>query len=516
MKDSFSGGFHEMAEDDPLTADKKPETPRANGCDATPSTLTGRVDYADRLLNAAIGADINDAQSRRILSMLNRAMHPDKEVEPIVLGETLGSIAWDERTWTEKKEIVQYIRPRIRSALSLLNREIDQTKGDIPPWVHSDFHVEWYRIQISGGWPNLIRPGHICRVVDVRPSRGAKRGASSRAIPLTLPEWQARKFQPRDMLMGAWLTTTSRVLISADTGLGKSSLVLAILIGIAAGRNFLHWKCSRPARVLFIDGEMSGEWLQVMAQDAARRLGQSPDNLCLLNCEDHPGMPPLNTKEGYAWLQGYIAAEGPFDFIAFDNIMSLSVGNPKDPEAWQAMLDLIAYLGRSRIGQLWVNHTGHDASRGYGDKAKEWRMTSNIHLDAKERPDTDVSFELKFVKSRERAPHNRDDFQTVRIALVNDRWVHNATEQRQVAPKENSPDDNALRLLKELHASDRAVETTDDWRVVPTVEWREACKERGYFSGTTGETANARFYRAKDRLVNSHNVGHKGDFVWPL
>jgi hypothetical protein len=369
MKDD--DGFHEMLDDD--------------------ASVTGNgqagIDYS---------ATGGDARSKRILSMANRAMHPD-EIEQIVLGETLGARAWDALTWTEKKEVA-CIRTRIRSGLRKLNSEIDQTKGEIPPWVHSDFHVEWYRIQIAGGWPNLIRPGHTCRVVDVRPKvAGAE--SSPHAIPLTAKEWLARKFPPRDLLMGAWLTTTARILLSADTGLGKSSLVLAILAGIAAGRNFLHWKCGRPARVLFIDGEMSGEWLQIMIGDATRRLGFTPDDLCFLNRDDYPGMPALNTQAGFVWLQAYIEARGPFDFIAFDNIMSLSVGNPKDPEAWQAMLDLIAYLSRIRTGQLWINHTGHDASRGYGDKAKEWRMTSVLHLDVKERPDTDVSFELKFVKA---------------------------------------------------------------------------------------------------------------------
>jgi hypothetical protein len=143
-------------------------------------------------------------------------------------------------------------------------------------------------------------------------------------------------------------------------------------------------------------------------------------------------------------------------------------------------------------------------------------MTSVIHLDKVEDPRTDVSFDLKFVKARERTPLNRSDFQPVKIALINDRWVCDAADERQVAPKENSPDDNALRVLRELHASDQAVETDGDWRVIHTVVWRDTCKERGYFSGATDKAANAAFYRAKDRLVNTHNVGSRGDYVWPL
>ena len=378
----------------------------------------GGTDYSENLLSAASGADVNSAQSKRILSLLNRGEHPD-DVEQIVGSETLSAKAWDARTWTEKKEVA-FIRRRIRSALRKLNSEYRPDVATIPGWLHEAFHVEWCRIAAFGGHPALTRSGHTCMVVDTKPTPA---GANVRAIPLTMSEWLARKFPPRDELMGACFTTTSRSLLSADTGLGKTSLVLAIKIGMAAGRDFLHWKCHRPSWVLFIDGEMSGEWLQVMLQDAQRRIGIITDNLCCLSGEDYPGMPPLNTKEGFAFLRGYIEEHGPFDFISFDNIISLSIGNPKDPEAWQAMLELIAWLSRSRVGQLWVNHTGHDTTRGYGDKAKGWRMTSIIHMDKIEHPGTDVSFELKFEKARERNPSNRADFQPVKIALVRDKWT---------------------------------------------------------------------------------------------
>jgi hypothetical protein len=100
-------------------------TSRTNGHAANGSAASG--DYSELLKDAHTGADVNNAQSRRILSLLNRGTHPD-EVERIVLSETMASGAWDQLTWTEKKELSQ-IRPRIRSALKKLNSEYDQTEG---------------------------------------------------------------------------------------------------------------------------------------------------------------------------------------------------------------------------------------------------------------------------------------------------------------------------------------------------------------------------------------------------
>ena len=76
------------------------------------------------------------------------------------------------------------------------------------------------------------------------------------------------------------------------------------------------------------------------------------------------------------------------------------------------------------MGQLWLHHTGHDASRQYGTKTREWQMDSYIQLDKIERPDTDVSFLLNFRKARERTPDNREQFDDTRVTLVNDRWSY--------------------------------------------------------------------------------------------
>ena len=317
-----------------------------------------------------------------------------------MLEDALAPKAWNSLTWAEKKEIAKHIRPIIRSSLRKLDSEYDPGVTTIPNWLNEAFHQDFARVTALGGRPTLIRPGHICKVVDTRPQVADD---TVRVIPLTSAEWLNRAVPPQDELMGAMFTTTSRSILSADTGLGKSLLMLAIETAMAHGCNFLHWRCRRPGRVLFIDGEMSVGWLKQMNADAVRRHGgTAPDNLHLLSREDYPGMPPLNTKEGYAFIRGYIEVHGHYDFITFDNIMSLTVGNPKDPEAWQAMQDLIAHLTRIRTGQLWVNHTGHDATRAYGDKTREWRMTSVLHMDKTERAGTDTAFELKFVKCRER------------------------------------------------------------------------------------------------------------------
>jgi RecA-family ATPase len=248
----------------------------------------------------------------------------------------------------------------------------------------------------------------------------SSRSSGADIFKLTIEEWRSRELPPPDKLLGEWMTTTSRILLTADTGLGKTNLCMAFAGNMAAGVDFLHWRAHRPAKVLYIDGEMSRRLLKRRIEDVVRRLGFEPDNLLCLSSEDVEDFPPLNTPEGMAFLDDLLVHVGGVEFCFFDNIMALIQGDQKDELGWTAVLPLINRLTKRGIGQLWIHHTGHDASRGYGTKTREWRMDTVVHLMEVERTDTDICFQFEFRKARERTPESRTDFQDVTIALVED------------------------------------------------------------------------------------------------
>src|SRR5215472_16179628 len=77
-------------------------------------------------------------------------------------------------------------------------------------------------------------------------------------VPLSVKDWQQRAdIQPPEYLLGKWFTTTSKAILSAETGIGKSNLILAAFAHMAHVKDFLHWIVSRPRLVLYIDEEMS-------------------------------------------------------------------------------------------------------------------------------------------------------------------------------------------------------------------------------------------------------------------
>jgi hypothetical protein len=140
-------------------------------------------------------------------------------------------------------------------------------------------------------------------------------------------------------------------------------------------------------------------------------------------------MMPLNTEAGMNFVLALIEALGGVDVVIFDNVMSLVVGDQKDEVPWSETMPLIATLTRKRIGQVWLDHTGHDKGRQYGSATKAWRFDAvglMAPLPDDQRDRHEVAFTLSFEppgKARRRTPDNWQDFETCTIRLKEDRWT---------------------------------------------------------------------------------------------
>jgi hypothetical protein len=290
--------------------------------------------------------------------------------------------------------------------------------------------------------------------------------------PLTIAEWAARNLPEPDRLLGSWLTTTSRGLVVAPTGLGKTNFGMALGMHASAGTSFLHWHGQRPVRILYVDGEMSRRLLRDRIADTARRLGSKPEGFHALSHEDVENFAPLNSPDGQAYIEEKLKEIGA-ELVIFDAIMCLIAGDMKDEESWRQTMPWIRKLTREGIGQLWLHHNGHDQTKSYGTKTREWEMDTVLHLEEVKRPDTDVSFSLEFKKARERTPATRADFQPVKIALVGDRWEHQLTDTK----RSGSVTPVAMKFLDALRnalASDKC-EVVQGRRTVTLDAWKTEC-----------------------------------------
>jgi AAA domain/Bifunctional DNA primase/polymerase, N-terminal len=349
--------------------------------------------------------------------------------------------------------------------------------------------------------------------VELRGETGAEETPSTDVpdLPLAIDVWLKRDLPAPDYLIGNWLTTTSRILFASDTGLGKTNFALAAFTHLAAGRDFLHWCILQPRRVLYVDGEMSRRLLKQRLEDAVRRLDVTPETLHVLSHEDVDGFQPLNTKVGQKYILEVIKSVEA-EAVCFDNIMALIAGDMKDEDAWRATLPLIGDLTKQGIGQLWVHHTGHDATRSYGTKTREWRMDTVIHGTAVERPDTDVSFLLEFRKARERTPANRHDFEDVTVALVNDVWIGDVGKA--VQPKKASP--IGMKFFEALQTAfaDNETTTFQSWKAVTMAQWRTECRTRGLIDEGKPDAVRSLMSKYRRELIACNLIACNNDLVW--
>ena len=74
---------------------------------------------------------------------------------------------------------------------------------------------------------------------------------------------------------------------------------------------------------------------------------------------------PLNTEAGQNFIRSLCTIVQP-DALVFDNVQALLSGVQKEEECWTPTLPLVMWLTHRRIGQLWLDHTGHVSDRQYG------------------------------------------------------------------------------------------------------------------------------------------------------
>jgi len=245
------------------------------------------------------------------------------------------------------------------------------------------------------------------------------------AQPYSLAWWRAQNFPPDVPVLGNILTTTSRAMLIGPTGLGKTTLGMAMTWAMAAGKPFLHWKGSgQPRRVLYIDSEMPPTLMAARAEDATRRLGEEPPGVLVLP-KMLANFPPLNTRAGQGYMDALID-KLQAEFVVFDNVRYLLVGDISKPEPWEGVNAWVLGLTSRRIGQLWLHHTGWNTAHGYGDSSREWNFDTVMMMKRPEKFELGtMRFGLEFTKNRTATPETAHEYRPVEITLRDDRWGSN-------------------------------------------------------------------------------------------
>jgi len=514
----------------------KPEISNANPHQAAPSPL-GPVNVDARLAamqwQGAGDSSIHLTQLH-VTAALTSAGEPVTETVEKVLAATRAVAVGDpdHGKWNwgmERRELE-------RMCFDLVTKKFREEGIDLSHTLPDELYSQWQARLKEGKRPVITRNGSGVHVrgfggdppATPQPlSAQAVNGNGSSPAPhlrlvdeqekpraaLSIEEWLARELPEPMFCLGSWLTTTTRALLYAPTGIGKSMLALAIAFAISGGNSLMHWPGRRQMRVLYIDGEMAQRLLKRRIAEEAKRTNSKPSGLFVLNTGDIEDFRPLDDARGRLAIDNEIARIGGADLVIFDNIMALLGGDMRDEESWRKTLDWQKSLTRRHIGQLWIHHTGHDESKGYGTKTREWQMDTVIALESVERAETDVSFQLTFKKAREWTPDTRTDFVDVRVALVNNRWVfETVTEASSCRPSPLGA--QFLKALTNVIASDDVVIYRGE-RAARLDAWRRECVTLGILDpGAKPDSARSLLSKHRRELIQCRQIACHEDLTW--
>ena len=362
------------------------------------------------------------------------------------------------------------------------------------------------------------------------PAVAAEAKPNAVAAFLAAEAWAEREFAPPVRLLGDLVTTTTRAFLVGATGLGKTMFGVALVAGMASGQGFLEWRCDRPVRVLYVDGEMPGELVKARVRDAMRRLGSATlqGNL-FIYCADSGEtfaamfpqlgtMQPLNTEAGQNFLYALVDALGGVDCIVFDNVMSLVSGDQKDEVPWSETLPLVAGLTRRQIGQVWLDHAGHNTARQYGSSTKAWRFDAvgvMTEVPDDERAPREMAFKLSFDapgKARRRTPDNWHEFAPRTIRLADDVWTSESPDSDEKSSSKAARGKvSPSRAVYHSALIDALVSNSTAPGSTTLAAWESECVRRGMIDPpSAGEDWKARGARLRDfRTARSHLVAAK-------
>lgn len=221
---------------------------------------------------------------------------------------------------------------------------------------------------------------------------------------VTAYDFLTMSFPEREMLLSPILPRQGLCMLHAMRGIGKTFISLSVAYAVASGgKVFDRWEAARPARVLFLDGEMPARTLQerlaalVAGSDAEP---PSHDFLRILTPDMQDGpMPNLATPEGQEALAPLL--EG-IDLVIMDNLATLARnGRSNDEESWLPIQGWLLELRRRGLSAFMIHHQGKGGDQR-GTSAKEDILDTVIRLDRPKdyQSEQGARFEVHLTKAR--------------------------------------------------------------------------------------------------------------------
>jgi putative DNA primase/helicase len=220
----------------------------------------------------------------------------------------------------------------------------------------------------------------------------------SEYVPLTMTDIKAISVEAPEYVFYPCLPTQGIAFIYAASGLGKTLFTLNLSYAIAQGGSFLNYKCPKPRRVLYIDGEMRFHQMHSRLMQIAEHQGplDFKDNLMIITPDKLKRRVPKIDDPYDQELYMLIMEKYEIEVVVFDNISMLSSIDENKSCEWKVIQDFLLRLKTAGKSVIVIHHAGKDAT-GYRGTS---RMLDCVDVAISLQPAPEESLESDKIKGK--------------------------------------------------------------------------------------------------------------------
>lgn len=227
--------------------------------------------------------------------------------------------------------------------------------------------------------------------------------------------------------------------IYAATGVGKTRFTLNLAYAIAAGGTFLKYKCPKPRKVLYVDGEMAFNELHQRYIEIVKHQGKLDfsENFAFLTPDKilPYKIPKIDTEEGQQMYLQLIEKYG-FEVLVFDSLSRMSTFDENKSNEWRVIEDFLLHLKSIGKSVIVVHHSGKDKQGYRGTSIMMDCANFGISLQAvvqdtleEDRDWSEQRIKVEYQKTRGFSGENACSYE---ISLKNEVWTYHSIEQTDI------------------------------------------------------------------------------------
>jgi len=220
---------------------------------------------------------------------------------------------------------------------------------------------------------------------------------------LSLPELLSLEIPERNQFL-PFLYEGTLTMVYGPPGVGKTYWGLSLAVSIVCGGQFLKWRVTQAAGVLYVDGEMP---LGVLRERLAALMPSNPiAPIEVLSHEhfynQHERDLMLCQEDIQAELQSYLDSHPNIRVLILDNLSCLLPTVREDRrDDWAArVLPFLLWLRRRGITVVLMHHTGKDEKVQRGTSSRRDQLDVEIRLERVSEENNGAHFAVHFTKSR--------------------------------------------------------------------------------------------------------------------